>query len=98
MFCPYSFGKTVTARVTYRRCLTPQILLPIRRVPAGWRQSWGNVSLPEVHGSVPVLFTAGLWQKTMAFAGPGDPATELVRQFPMPDPFSLVGVTFSANS
>ena len=37
----------------------------------GWRQSPGSVSLPEVHGTVPVPTTAGFWRKMMAFAGPG---------------------------
>jgi manganese transport protein len=38
---------------------------------SGWRQAAGRVSLPEVHGSVPVPLTAGFWRKLMAFAGPG---------------------------
>src|SRR5690349_6177803 len=38
---------------------------------SGWRQSSGSVSLPEVHGSVPVPTGAGFWRKMMAFAGPG---------------------------
>jgi manganese transport protein len=29
------------------------------------------VSLPEVHGSVPIPLTAGFWRKLTAFAGPG---------------------------
>ena len=37
----------------------------------GWRQRSGTVSLPEVHGSVPVPVTAGFWRKLLAFAGPG---------------------------
>jgi manganese transport protein len=37
----------------------------------GWRQPAGTVSLPEVHGSVPVPLTAGFWRKLLAFAGPG---------------------------
>ena len=30
-----------------------------------------SVSLPEVHGSVPVPLTGGFWRKLFAFAGPG---------------------------
>jgi manganese transport protein len=45
------------------------------RTPAapdrGWRQRAGTVSLPEVHGTVPVPLTAGFWRKMLAFAGPG---------------------------
>src|ERR1700745_1600811 len=37
----------------------------------GWRVSAGSVSLPEVHGSVPVPEGAGFWRKFFAFAGPG---------------------------
>src|SRR6478735_8731383 len=37
----------------------------------GWRQPSVTVSLPEVHGSVPVPLTGGFWKKLMAFAGPG---------------------------
>ena len=37
----------------------------------GWRQRAGTVSLPEVHGSVPVPVTASFWRKLAAFAGPG---------------------------
>ena len=37
----------------------------------GWRQPSGSVSLPEVHGSVPVPLTGGFWRKMLAFAGPG---------------------------
>src|SRR2546421_10470308 len=36
-----------------------------------WRVSAGSVSLPEVHGSVPVPVGAGFWRKLFAFAGPG---------------------------
>ena len=43
-----------------------------RPVPAdGWRLPSGTVSLPEVHGSVPVPLTGGFWKKMLAFAGPG---------------------------
>src|ERR1051326_7387601 len=38
----------------------------------GWRVSNGSVSLPEVHGSVPIPEGAGFWRKMFAFAGPGD--------------------------
>jgi hypothetical protein len=49
----------------------------------GWRPRAGTVSLPEVHGSIPVPLTAGFWRKLLAFVGPGylvavgymDPAT-----------------------
>src|SRR4051795_5502586 len=37
----------------------------------GWRQPSVSVSLPEVHGSVPVPLTGGFWKKMLAFAGPG---------------------------
>ena len=37
----------------------------------GWRQQSTSVSLPEVHGSVPVPLTGGFWRKLLAFAGPG---------------------------
>src|SRR5574339_1246731 len=37
----------------------------------GWRQPSVSVSLPEVHGSVPVPLTGGFWKKLLAFAGPG---------------------------
>ncbi|HEX5475047.1 MAG TPA: Nramp family divalent metal transporter [Vicinamibacterales bacterium] len=36
----------------------------------GWRQPSSSVSLPEVHGSIPVP-TSGFWRKLFAFAGPG---------------------------
>ena len=39
--------------------------------PDGWRLPAGTVSLPEVHGSVPVPLTGGFWRKLFAFAGPG---------------------------
>src|SRR6187431_2313126 len=35
-----------------------------------WRQPSPSVSLPEVHGSVPVP-TGSFWKKMLAFAGPG---------------------------
>src|SRR3954464_11451701 len=37
----------------------------------GWRQASSSVSLPEVHGSVPIPLTGGFWRKMLAFAGPG---------------------------
>src|SRR5512138_92544 len=37
----------------------------------GWRNPSSTVSLPEVHGSVPVPLTGGFWKKLFAFAGPG---------------------------
>ncbi len=37
----------------------------------GWRQPSPSVSLPEVHGSVPIPLTGGFWRKMLAFAGPG---------------------------
>jgi manganese transport protein len=37
----------------------------------GWLREGGNVSLPEVHGSVVVPHHAGFWRKLLAFAGPG---------------------------
>src|SRR5438105_3243310 len=39
--------------------------------PSGWRLPAGSVSLPEVHGSVPIPTGAGFWRKLFAFAGPG---------------------------
>jgi manganese transport protein len=45
---------------------------PARPQPSGgWRLPQGSVSLPEVHGTVPVPATAGFWRKMVAFAGPG---------------------------
>ena len=37
----------------------------------GWRLPRGAVSLPEVHGSIPIPADAGFWRKLFAFAGPG---------------------------
>src|SRR5438477_4537706 len=37
----------------------------------GWRITGTSVSLPEVHGSIPVPTGAGFWRKLFAFAGPG---------------------------
>src|SRR5688572_26743909 len=37
----------------------------------GWRVRPGSVSLPEVHGSIPIPTSAGFWKKLFAFAGPG---------------------------
>jgi manganese transport protein len=36
-----------------------------------WRHAPSSVSLPEVHGSVPIPLTGGFWRKMLAFAGPG---------------------------
>ena len=36
-----------------------------------WRQPSPSVSLPEVHGSVPIPVTGSFWRKMAAFAGPG---------------------------
>jgi manganese transport protein len=36
-----------------------------------WRQPSPSVSLPEIHGSVPVPVTGSFWRKLAAFAGPG---------------------------
>jgi manganese transport protein len=46
-------------------------MLPTPRCHRTWRQPPGSVSLPEVHGTVPVPSGAGFWKKMMAFAGPG---------------------------
>ena len=40
-------------------------------VASGWRVPAASVSLPEVHGSIPVPEGAGFWRKFFAFAGPG---------------------------
>jgi manganese transport protein len=37
----------------------------------GWRVESGALSLPEVHGSIPIPITASFWRKLFAFAGPG---------------------------
>ena len=37
----------------------------------GWRQQSATVSLPEVHGTIPVPSTGSFWKKLFAFAGPG---------------------------
>jgi manganese transport protein len=39
--------------------------------PRSWRLPATNVSLPEVHGSIPIPENAGFWRKLFAFAGPG---------------------------
>jgi manganese transport protein len=39
--------------------------------PAGGRVARGSVSLPEVHGSIPIPTGAAFWRKFLAFAGPG---------------------------
>jgi manganese transport protein len=38
---------------------------------SGWRTSGGSPSLAEVHRSVRVPATAGVWRKLLAFTGPG---------------------------
>ncbi len=43
---------------------------PPRPEPA-WRLPKGSVSLPEVHGTIPVPVTASFWRKLWAFTGPG---------------------------
>src|SRR5256714_11058984 len=42
-----------------------------RTSTAGWRLPSTGVSLPEVHGSIPIPHSAGFWRKLFAFAGPG---------------------------
>ena len=37
----------------------------------GWLRPSSSLSLPEVHGSVPVPTGSGFWRKVFAFAGPG---------------------------
>ena len=49
---------------------------PVDGAPAtsgqlGWRLPPGSVSLPEVHGSIPIPAHANFWRKLFAFAGPG---------------------------
>jgi manganese transport protein len=39
--------------------------------PAGWRRASTTVTLPEVHGSVPIPVGAGFWRTFFAFVGPG---------------------------
>ena len=41
------------------------------RVTSGWRLPAESVSLPEVHGSIPIPAGASFWRKMFAFAGPG---------------------------
>src|SRR3954466_3115957 len=38
---------------------------------AGWRQTGGSESLPEVHRSIAVPSGASFWRKVLAFSGPG---------------------------
>jgi manganese transport protein len=45
--------------------------VPVPPAADGWRQPSPAVSLPEVHGSIPIPLNAGFWRKLMAFAGPG---------------------------
>src|SRR5688500_1463874 len=44
---------------------------PITPATNGWRLPASELSLPEVHGSIPIPEGAGFWKKMMAFAGPG---------------------------
>ena len=44
---------------------------PVPPASSGWRLPSSDVSLPEVHGSIPIPHGAGFWKKMMAFAGPG---------------------------
>src|SRR5213078_4595894 len=49
-------------------------LMPPETPPASipsWRLPPGQVSLPEVHGTIPIPEGAGFWRKLFAFAGPG---------------------------
>jgi manganese transport protein len=48
----------------------PQAVAP-RGGGVPWRHERSTVSLPEVHGSIPVPVTASFWRKLFAFAGPG---------------------------
>jgi manganese transport protein len=44
---------------------------PLPQARNGWRRESTTVSLPEVHGSIPVPTTGPFWRKLFAFAGPG---------------------------
>ena len=44
---------------------------PATAPTSGWRLPAGQVSLPEVHGSIAIPHGAGFWKKLFAFAGPG---------------------------
>jgi len=48
----------------------PQAVTP-RGGGVPWRHERSTVSLPEVHGTIPVPVTASFWRKLFAFAGPG---------------------------
>jgi len=48
----------------------PERVTPDEAEPA-WRVPRGTVSLPEVHGSIPVPVTTSFWRKLWAFTGPG---------------------------
>src|ERR687887_1415639 len=48
----------------------PEIAITARP-RAAWRRAEGQVSLPEVHRTIPVPQTASFWRKLMAFSGPG---------------------------
>jgi manganese transport protein len=49
--------------------------MPQAAAPRGggvpWRHERSTLSLPEVHGTIPVPVTASFWRKLFAFAGPG---------------------------
>ena len=51
------------------RAQTPLDGPPASPAQLGWRLPPGSVSLPEVHGSIPIPAT--FWRKLFAFAGPG---------------------------
>ena len=51
------------------RAQTPLKGPPASPAHLGWRLPPGSVSLPEVHGSIPIPGT--FWRKLFAFAGPG---------------------------
>src|SRR6267154_1418648 len=40
-------------------------------ITSGWRKEGANLSLPEVHGTIPVPSYFGFWRKLLAFSGPG---------------------------
>jgi manganese transport protein len=44
---------------------------PTGQPATGWRLPSSSLSLPEVHGTVPVPVGASFWRKLFAFAGPG---------------------------
>lgn len=65
--------KTKPSEVAMREGLVeegPVVEDPVARA-GGWRQDSPNVSLPEVHRSMPVPSHLGFWRKLLAFSGPG---------------------------